>query len=46
MKKVENNEYGIDELGARLKEALALVALCKKRLTRADAQIKELLGQE
>lgn len=44
--KVENNEFGLDELGDQLKKALELVAFCKERLVNADRQIKSLLHED
>lgn len=44
--KVENNEFGLDELGDQLKKALELVAFCKELLVKADRQIKSLLHED
>lgn len=44
--KVENNEFGLDELGDQLRKALELVAFCKERLVKADQQIKSLLHED
>lgn len=44
--KVENNEFGLDELGDQLKKAFELVAFCKERLVKADRQIKSLLHED
>lgn len=40
---VENNELNIDQLGASLKEAQELLAFCKERLYKADAEINKML---
>jgi len=42
--KAENDELGIDELTEQLKQAQALIKLCKDKLTKTDAEIKKILG--
>ena len=41
--KIENGEMDIDTLSSQLKEAKELVALCKKKLTKVDAEVKKIL---
>ena len=41
--KAENDELGIDELTEQLKQAQALIKLCKDKLTKTDAEIKKIL---
>ena len=41
--KMENDEYDIDELAAKLKTAQQLIKLCRDKLTKTDAEIKKLL---
>lgn len=44
--KLENNEFGIDELSAELKKAQQLIKLCKDKLTKTDEEIKKILDKE
>lgn len=44
--KAENDELGIDELTEQLKQAQALIKLCKDKLTKTDAEIRKILGEE
>ena len=46
VQKMEQNEYGIDELTAQLKTAMALIARCKDKLTKTDDEIKQILANE
>ena len=46
VRQVENNETGIDELTARLKEARALADFCRKKLYATDEEIKKILETE
>lgn len=46
VEKMENDELDIDTLSAQLKEAQQLIKFCKDRLTKTDAEIKELLSPE
>jgi exodeoxyribonuclease VII small subunit len=46
VEKMENNEMGIDEMTAQLKKAQQLIKLCKDRLTKTDAEIKQILGDK
>ncbi|MBR3091714.1 MAG: exodeoxyribonuclease VII small subunit [Bacteroidaceae bacterium] len=41
--KVENGQMDIDSLSATLKEAQQLVAFCRDKLTKVDAEIKKIL---
>jgi exodeoxyribonuclease VII small subunit len=41
--KVENGQMDIDNLSATLKEAQELVAFCRDKLTKVDAEIKKIL---
>ncbi|MBR4366410.1 MAG: exodeoxyribonuclease VII small subunit [Bacteroidaceae bacterium] len=41
--KVENGQMDIDSLSATLKEAQELVAFCRDKLTKVDAEIKKIL---
>ena len=44
--KMENDEFDIDQLSVNLKRAQTLIKLCRDKLTKPDAEIKKLLGEE
>ena len=44
--KMENDEFDIDQLSVNLKRAQTLIKLCRDKLTKTDAEIKKLLGEE
>ena len=46
VKKMENDELDIDQMAQQLKEAQQLIRLCKDRLTKVDADIKAVMGEE
>ena len=46
VRKMEENELDIDEMGEQLKEAQRLIKLCKDRLTKTDEEIKKILGED
>ena len=39
VRKMEANEYDIDELAAQLKTAQRLIAFCKYKLTKTEAEL-------
>ena len=43
---IENDELGIDELTARLKEAKLMLKTCRDKLTKTDKEIRKLLDKE
>lgn len=43
VRKMENDELDIDELGQQLKRAQLLIRLCHDKLTRTDEEIKTIL---
>lgn len=43
--RMENNELDIDTLSEQLKTAQQLIKLCKDKLIKTDAEIKNLLGK-
>ena len=43
--KMEQGEYDVDELAEQLKTAQKLIKLCRDKLTKADAEIKKILGK-
>jgi len=46
VRKIDNNEFEIDALGDKIKEANDLIAFCTQKLTKADAEIEKLLGEK
>ena len=46
VRKMEDNELDIDEMGEQLKEAQRLIKFCKDRLTKTDEEIKKILGED
>jgi exodeoxyribonuclease VII small subunit len=41
VRKMENNEFDIDELAVQLKQARQLIKLCQDKLTKAEKEISE-----
>ena len=41
VRKMENNEYTIDELMVQLKTAQQLIKLCRDKLTKTEAELLE-----
>lgn len=46
VEKLEHNELDIDEMSKQLKKAQQLIKICKDRLTKADAEIQKILGND
>lgn len=46
VRKMENDEFDIDQLCANLKTAQQLLKLCNDKLTKTDEEIKEILNKE
>ena len=46
VQKMDNNEYGIDELTTQLKTAKELIKQCKDKLTKTDEDIKKILNED
>ena len=42
VRKMENDEYSIDEIAVQLKEAQRLIKFCKDKLSKTDAEIRQL----
>ena len=42
VRKLEQNEYNIDELAAQLKTAQRLIKFCKDKLTKTEEELKSL----
>lgn len=43
VEKLENNQLDLDEMTVQLKRAQQLIKLCNDRLTKTDAEIKQIL---
>ena len=43
VRKMEADEYSIDELAEQLKTAQQLIKFCRDKLTKTDAEIKKIL---
>jgi exodeoxyribonuclease VII small subunit len=43
-RKMEQNEYNIDEIAAQLKTAQRLIKLCRDKLTQAETEISKITG--
>lgn len=41
VRKMENNEYTIDELTVQLKTAQQLIKICREKLTKTEAELLE-----
>lgn len=46
VRQIDANELDIDLLGEKIKEANELIAFCKNKLTKADAEIEKLLQEK
>lgn len=46
VRKMENNEFDIDELAVQLKTAQQLIKLCKDRLTQTEAEISKVNAEK
>ena len=42
VRKMENDEYSIDEIAAQLKTAQQLIKFCKDKLTKTEEEIKKI----
>jgi exodeoxyribonuclease VII small subunit len=42
VRKMESNEYDIDELAVQLKTAQRLIKFCKDKLTKTEAEIQKI----
>ncbi len=45
-RKMENGEFGIDELATQLKKAQQLIKLCNDKLRSTDEEIRKILNPE
>ena len=46
VKKMENDELDVDQMAQQLKEAQQLIRLCKDKLTKVDAEIREVMKEK
>ena len=46
VRKMEQNEYDIDELAAQLKTAQQLIKFCKDKLTKTEEEIQKIATSE
>ena len=46
VRRMENDELGIDQMTAQLKRAQELIKLCKDKLTKTDEEIKKILSEK
>ena len=46
VKKIENDELDVDQMAQQLKEAQQLIRLCKDKLTKVDAEIREVMKEK
>ena len=45
VRKMEANEYDIDELAAKLKTAQRLIVFCKDKLTKTEAELQKIQAE-
>ena len=43
IRKIENEEIDVDELSEKVKEAVALVKMCKDKIEKAELQVKDVV---
>jgi exodeoxyribonuclease VII small subunit len=46
VRRMENDEYSIDEIAVQLKAAQRLITLCKDKLTKTEEAIQKILDKE
>lgn len=46
VRRMENDELDIDQLSTQLKRAQELIKLCKDKLTKTEADIKNILSEQ
>ena len=46
VRRMENDELDIDQMGEQLRRAQQLIKLCKDKLTKTDEEIKKILAEE
>ena len=45
VRKMENDEFSIDEIAVQLKEAQRLIKFCKDKLTKTEAEISKIQAE-
>lgn len=45
LKKIENQDLDVDDLGSKLKRVNELVRFCKKKLLTAEKEVEKILGE-
>jgi exodeoxyribonuclease VII small subunit len=45
VRKMENDEFSIDEIAVQLKEAQRLIKFCKDKLTKTEAEIQKIQSE-
>ena len=45
VRKMESDEYSIDEIAVQLKEAQRLIKFCKDKLTKTEAEIQKIQAE-
>ena len=45
VRKIENDEYSIDEIAVQLKEAQRLIKFCKDKLTKTETEIQKIQAE-
>ena len=45
LKRIENQDLDVDDLGAKLKRVNELVRICKKKLHLAEKEVEKILGE-
>ena len=46
VRRMENDEFDIDQMSEQLKRAQQLIKLCKDKLTKTDEEIKKILAED
>jgi exodeoxyribonuclease VII small subunit len=46
VRKMESNEFDIDELAVQLKTAQRLITFCKDKLTKTEAEIQKIQAEQ
>jgi len=46
VRKMENDQYSIDEIAVQLKEAQRLIKFCKDKLTKTEQEIQRIQAEE
>jgi exodeoxyribonuclease VII small subunit len=46
VRKMENNEYDIDEIAVQLKTAQQLIKLCKDKLTKTEEELQKIQAEK